>query len=315
MFVLRCVDVSLAFFVAVYCLLSFAVTQGWKPFASLVMRFTPRLAANLLFGLRIAPLVLASAVTGVFVLPSFLLLEPRRVVEPVGEVPLTLSVVCIALLVVGFNSAARARWRTAEAVAAWLKEATPVSSSFAIPVYQIRPAVPALLVAGVRGPRVFISDAAAARLTQQELKAALRHEIAHVHHWDNLKKLMFRFTVFPSMSQLEKAWGELGEMAADDAAVRNASDALDLASAIIKLSRLAHSAPGPELASVLVQGSAASLNARVSRLVAWRETAAATHPPVAWYAVPTAITLGLATSVIYGAVLIDMHKVTEWLVR
>jgi len=68
--------------------------------------------------------------------------------------------------------------------------------------------------------------------------------MAHAHRRDNLKKLLFRFCAFPGMSRLEAAWCEAEEMAADDAAVASVGDALDLASALIKLSRLAPVASG-----------------------------------------------------------------------
>jgi Zn-dependent protease with chaperone function len=67
------------------------------------------------------------------------------------------------------------------------------------------------------------------------LQTALNHEVAHVSRRDNLKKLLLRFVAFPGMSGLETAWLEATEMAADDAAVSTAGDALDLAAALIKL--------------------------------------------------------------------------------
>ena len=70
---------------------------------------------------------------------------------------------------------------------------------------------------------------------------------------------------------LERAWREATEMAADDAAVSNVSEALDLAAAVIKLSRLAPLEPPAELTTALVHSPAESVNARVERLIAWSE--------------------------------------------
>jgi len=314
MFALRCLDVSLAFFLAVYGLLSFAVTRTWRPFARLVDRQSPRVSSNLLFGLRVSPFVLALGVTAIFVLPSFLLLEPRSGVEPIGEMPLALSLCCIALAAAGVYSAIRAQARVTRAVELWLHRATPAGVMSSIPVYRIRPSVPALTVVGVRGPKVLVSDAAAALLTAQELDRALEHEIAHVRRRDNLKKLIFRFTTFPGMGALEAKWSELGEMAADDAAVKNASDALDLASALIKLSRLAPCSLQALPASGILSGSVTALNARVERLISW-QAASAPENTAAWYVVPTALALGAAVVISYSALLLDLHKITEWLVR
>jgi len=314
MFALRCLDVSLAFFLAVYGLLSFAVTRTWRPFARLVDRQSPRVSSNLLFGLRVTPFVLALVVTAMFVLPSFLLLEPRSGVEPIGEMPLALSLCCIALVAAGVYSAIRAQVRVTRAVELWLHRATPAGVMSSIPLYRIRPSVPALTVVGVRGPKVLVSDAAASLLTAPELDRALEHEIAHVRRRDNLKKLIFRFTTFPGMGALEAKWSELGEMAADDAAVKSASDALDLASALIKLSRLAPCSMQAVPASGILSGSVTALNARVERLISWQ---AASDPEntAAWYVVPTALALGAAVVISYSALLLDLHKITEWLVR
>ena len=116
------------------------------------------------------------------------------------------------------------------------------------------------------------------------------------------------------MTGLETAWSEFGEMAADDAAVSNAEDALDLASALIKLSRLVPSFPDAILTTALVQGSKASINARVARLVAWQEPDAS-QPALPWFVVPTGVGACVALIASYSSMLIDMHKVTEWLVR
>ena len=51
---------------------------------------------------------------------------------------------------------------------------------------------------------------------------------------DNLKKLVFRFCPFPGMAGLESAWSQAAELAADDAAVSNLNDAVDLAAALVK---------------------------------------------------------------------------------
>src|SRR5947209_20522386 len=92
---------------------------------------------------------------------------------------------------------------------------------------------------GIIRPRVLLSDTAEALLLPDELRSALRHEAAHIRRRDNLKKLLFRLAAFPGMSQLEAAWLEATELASDEAAVSNLSEALDLAAALIKLSSLA----------------------------------------------------------------------------
>jgi Zn-dependent protease with chaperone function len=90
----------------------------------------------------------------------------------------------------------------------------------------------------MRAPRVLISESAVAVLGEDELRIALKHELAHIRSCDNLKKLVFRFAPFPGLSKLDSAWSQAAELAADDAAVSSVNDALDLAAALVKLSRL-----------------------------------------------------------------------------
>ena len=97
------------------------------------------------------------------------------VAADMADTPLALSACCIALLIVGFHSAARAQSLTSQAVTVWLREATPIGTNGTVPVYRIRPDVPALTVAGVCLPKVLVSNAAAALLTSQEMRTALRH--------------------------------------------------------------------------------------------------------------------------------------------
>ena len=100
-----------------------------------------------------------------------------------------------------------------------LMESQITESGDAVPIFRTGNDAPTLTVAGVCAPKVLVSEAAVATLNPPELRTALRHEIAHALRYDNLKKLVFRFSVFPAMADLEHAWSEETEMAADDAAV------------------------------------------------------------------------------------------------
>ena len=318
MFAARCVGVSLAVFVLLYVSLSLAVSRGWN----LVRRsFQPRSArssADLLFILRVLPLALSSAVTLGFTLPSFLLLEPRSTNEAVGRAPLALGFCCLILIGVGVARAWMAQLRASRALVKWLDgsmlmESQITESGEAVPIFRTGNDAPTLTVAGVCAPKVLVSEAAVAMLSPAELRTALRHEIAHALRYDNLKKLVFRFSVFPAMAGLEQAWSEETEMAADDAAVTSFHDALDLAAALIKVSRLGATESSGELTMALLHSSTA-LRARVQRLVSWKkERKPQTHRN--WlYAIPVAAAVVVVVAT-YGSVLNQMHAVTEWLVQ
>jgi hypothetical protein len=127
-------------------------------------------------------------------------------------------------------------------------------------------------------------------------------------------KLVVRFCPFPGMAILESAWSQAAELAADDAAVSTQDDAVDLAAALVKLSRLVPVTAAPICTVGFVTGS---LSARVARLLSWDkvEAEAGGARVRTWYAVPTVLAAFSLVFVSYGPVLALTHEVTEWLVR
>jgi Zn-dependent protease with chaperone function len=314
MFAARCVGILLALFLLLYVPASLAVSRAWALLWQLFTPHTARGSATLLFALRALPFGLASVFTLVFTLPSFLLLEPRSTDEAVGAAPMTLGLCCLALVAAGTVQAALAQIRTSRALMRWLDGSTLLDSGVTVPVFRTVQDSPSLTVAGVREPKVLVSEAAVAALTSAELQAALKHEIAHARSYDNLKKLLFRFLAFPGMGGLERLWAEQSELAADDAAVSSSRDALDLAGALIKVSRLRTSQPQAILATGLLHTSTA-LGERVQRLVSWENRSVPSTGKYYRYAIASlAGTLCVAIAT-YSSLLTGLHQVTEWLVR
>ena len=316
MFAARGIAVSFSVFVMVYCVLSLAVCLTWRKVRFYSERHPVRRVADLLFAVRMLPVIIAAVITAAFTVPSFLLLEPRAIDEPLGGIPLVLGVFGAAFGIFGLVNAALAVLRSARTVATWTNEAQPVSSSAPVPVLRISRTVPAMTAAGIMRPKVLLSSAAEVVLTTHELQTALNHEIAHVRRWDNLKKLLLRFVAFPGMSDLEAAWLEATEMAADEAAVSSAGEALDLAAALIKLSRLGPVEPAADLTAALVHSPAEVMNARVERLLAWsdeRRVPFQVRSP--WYGLTAALATIAVFAVTYSQLLVHVHTATEWLVR
>jgi beta-lactamase regulating signal transducer with metallopeptidase domain len=317
MFAARLVAVSFSGFVLVYSGLSLAVIGGWRRFLFYSRRYPVRRGADLLFGLRVFPLVGAAAVTAAFTLPSFVLLEPRSINEPIGVAPLLLGLCGLLLAAFGVWNAARAVKTASRALTSWMSEASLVEARGKVPVVRISRVVPALAAAGILKPRILMSGAAEFLLTEKELQTAVRHELAHVRRGDNLKKLLLRLVEFPGMAGLEAAWLEATELAADDAAVFNAGEALDLAAALIKLSRLAPAEAQIDLTAALVHSPAAVMNVRVERLLAWNEERRV--PPQCeyspWWTAGVALAAVAGLALTYSALLVRVHTATEWLVR
>jgi Zn-dependent protease with chaperone function len=316
MFAARGVAVSLSVFVITYCALSVGICLTWRAPWLTCQRHPVRRIADMLFALRMFPLLAAALITAVFAVPSFLLLEPRTIDEPLGGIPLMLGICGAGLGFFGVLNAVIALRQTARAVSTWTTEAQPVNACSSVPVLRIPRAVPALTAAGIIQPRVLMSGVAEFLLTGNELKTALKHEIEHVRRRDNLRKLLLRLVSFPGMRGLEAAWLEAIEMAADDAAVSSAGEALDLAAALIKLSRFGPAEAGADLTAALVHRPVSAMNARVTRLIAWTDDRLASHYTLSpWYGIGAVLAVVAVFAVTYSQLLVRVHTATEWLVR
>jgi len=232
-------------------------------------------------------------------------------------VPLVLGIGALLLIACGCIRVITAQAKTSRVVERWLLGAQrfhlTAQSKTQTMTSCSRPDAPPLTLVGVHKPRVLVSRSAIALLNRDELQIALKHESAHVRSRDNLKKLVFRFCPFPGMAKLESAWSQTAELAADDAAVSNLDDALDLAAALVKLSRLAPANAAPVCTVGFVTGS---VGARVARLVAWDESRKSQPARVCnWHTIPAAIAAVLCVVATYGPALMLTHEITEWIVR
>jgi len=93
--------------------------------------------------------------------------------------------------------------------------------------------------AGLFSPRVLVSTSLVESLTDEELKAVLRHELSHLKRRDPLRSVMiFFFAQFffllPGARQLLKGLRRDSELMADSHALLSASSPADLASALVK---------------------------------------------------------------------------------
>ena len=115
------------------------------------------------------------------------------------------------------------------------------------------------------------------------------------------------------MSRLERAWSQAAEFAADDAAVSNQRDALDLAAALVKLCRLIPVKAPPVFGVGFVAGS---IKQRVACLLDWDEASKSRRVRIrTWFVIPFAVAVSLLVTIAYHPVLTLTHEVTEWLVR
>jgi hypothetical protein len=307
-FAARGVLVSLAFFAVVYCLLSSLVVLTWQGVQCASRK--PSSSANLLFGLRLLPFVISLGVSVFFTFPSFWLLERRSLDEDTGT--FVLGLCSILILGAGLVRVLLAEARTTRAVTQWGLSASSGGRGAIPATIKASGGAPPLILVGIRNPNVLVSDMAAAVLSNDELRAAVRHELGHMRSWDNLKKITISATPFPGMTSLERAWRAAAELAADDSAVTNRQEALDLAAALIKLSRFSQQWAEPALASGLITGSY-SIGVRLERLIEWRVASRRLQRTWPWtILVLSTMIAGIVGN--YGMALVVTHRLTELLV-
>jgi Zn-dependent protease with chaperone function len=301
---------ALGTFAVVASLLSLVSVTAWR--AQLARRgaepFDAAPRARALFLLRLLPTLGALVAVFAFVVPAFLLFEPHDADEPV-EGPLALLAGAGALLIASGAARALLAWRATRRLArAWHRRAEPLDLPDApAPAYVFEHAFPAVTLLGVRRPRLFVARKVLDALEPDELRAVLAHEAGHLAAGDNLRALLARacpdpLALLPVGARLTRAFMRAVEAAADDhAAGADPARALDLASALVKLGRLAPVGArlarplGAAVGAGITDGDSDGLAERIERLLARadgraRSIAARTQPARA--AVRPAPTLG-----------------------
>jgi Zn-dependent protease with chaperone function len=226
----------------------FLVTAGSSVFCQVLLSASARLyrsgparrAADLLFAIRVLPVVLPGVAALGFALPAFLKLEPHSTGEAVGLKLVVLSVAGTAVVITMFFHGARLLLNTARVRKQWRASAQPWQvAGCELPVYCVEGAGALLSVTGMVRPAVFVARTVTQILSPEELRAALAHEMAHVRSFDNLKQFLLKLTPQWSKTQAhDAAWSIATEVAADEEALDSGASILDLSSALIKIARL-----------------------------------------------------------------------------
>ncbi len=256
---------------------SLTTSMLWKCVRNSSLRWAATTRAGLVCALRIVPVIVGIAFVTLLLVPAYITHEPRTDHEDVS-VKLALvslfSAIGIGLaLIRGFVT-----WRATSKLAAdWLANATPIEvPGINVPAYRIDHKFPVIAVVGMLRPKLFVATQIFDALTTEELAAAIQHEAGHIAAHDNLKRSLMRgcrdsLLLIPCGRPLDDAWKEASEAAADEHAARGgALVALDLASALVKISRLIPRGVRPAMpAAALLVGyeDEGSVTERVARLL------------------------------------------------
>ena len=267
--------------------------------------------------LRLLPAAASIGFVAAVFLPSYWKYEPREFAEGFD---VTLAALAAAGFMIVATAAARgvaAVRRASRRARTWLLLARPLTlDGSPMPAFEIDADVPIMAVVGVVRPRLLIARGVLQALSGEELSASVAHEIGHQRAWDNLKRLAMRtapdlMTTTAAARAVERRWASASEQAADRQACHSGRARCALASALVKVARLAPPAtPIADPVCTLVEGG--EIASRVQRLL--EDAPAATPPRAAWHW--PALALGsTAVALAYAPLLRGVHALTELIVH
>jgi Zn-dependent protease with chaperone function len=244
-YALLCICLTLSALLAVNAMASALAGVVWRALAPRVQGWDAGARARLLFALRVSPPAAAALLAFALVVPAYLLHEPAESGESVGVMLLLLACVSAAGVLLSAWRVARTWVATRRLARDWMRHAEPFEAEgVTVPTFRISHSFPVIAVIGVLRPRLFVASQLFDTLTPGELAAALAHERGHVEGRDNLKRALLQagedaLLHAPLGRSLRREWQRESEMAADEfAAAEGQAAALDLASAIVKISKL-----------------------------------------------------------------------------
>jgi hypothetical protein len=217
----------------------------------LAQRMRSRRAARFLFTLRLLPVGTATfAVLGLCI-PSYLRYEPGATSEEVGFAFIFVALLGTSLGMFSLIKAIGAGVATFKFKSKCRESGQEILlSDGTSPVLVIEENKPVLAMAGAIHPQIIVSRGVLHALSNEQLDAAIRHEMAHRRSADNFKRLLLLFApeILPftrAFSSLDHAWVKFSEFAADDCAVGDdVRRSLSLAAALVRVARMG---AGPRL--------------------------------------------------------------------
>ena len=235
--------VLLATFGAAALLLSGIVATAWRAGLSSV-----RISAADLLSLRLLPVTGALLFALTVVLPAFLSREPHRDREAAGPLLLILAAFTLVTLGHGIWRGWRA-WAASRSLMHACNSAKRCMIENGNTVHIVETTVPVIGVIGAWRPKVISAERVVSACSADEFRQVVAHEAAHVSARDNLKLLLLLVcpdtlawtALGPSLTQ---RWRREAEFAADQRATGDdPQKRLDLAAALIKVSRLVDTMP------------------------------------------------------------------------
>jgi len=271
-YTLRLLCLCFASFFLVHALLGLAAWIVTPSAARVAESMRPRNGARLLLALRLLPVTLAAVAVAGFCIPSYLWLETNEATERVGLACCAMALLGAAVCASSVIRSARALWLSARRSGQYRREGRTLNPSHSLPVTVMNSDAPVLALSGMMRPRVILSRGVLQALSNDELEAALAHELAHRNSADNWKRLALFlapdiFLFSRAFTRLNRSWAKLIEWAADDdATAGDARRSVSLAAALVQIARMGSGSTASPLASSFLKNDD-ELPARVNRLL------------------------------------------------
>lgn len=259
-------------FAAANAVAAWGVNAVWPARRHRLGLVPPAVRARRILAWRLAPVLLATAAAAI-VTAAFLLHEPEGAAEHVGVALRVAAASGIGLLLATALRVMGSLVASECLAYRWTRGTHPAKlGGTGVPAWHVDSAFPVVAVVGVRRPRLVVARSVVLRCSDRELSAIVAHERGHLAAADNLKRLVLQSTFdvlssFAVAGEMTSLWQETAEDAADDHAAAHGSNALDLASALVAVARLA---PGGAMASLPASTfyRGAGVERRVRRLLA-----------------------------------------------
>jgi Zn-dependent protease with chaperone function len=322
-YLLRLVCLSFASFFLIHTCLGWLAAAITPAALGLARTLRPRLAAWLLFTLRIAPCALALAWVLGLCVPSYLWFEAEGVSqESVGLICSFIALLGAAIWVISIRRSWRALQQSKHyAASCELQGRQARLRGQGEDVLLVEGKSPIVVLEGLWRTRVVISRQIMEAFSADELDVVLSHERAHRASWDNLKRFLLLLTpdvlpFFRSFATLEKSWSKYTEWAADDHAVQgDQRRAVSLASALLLFARIGVAHTAPALLSHAAED--ADLSARIDRLLHVETASEVSRWQRDAVNVSSCLAVGgaLAIAILSPQILPSVHQLLEHLLR
>jgi Zn-dependent protease with chaperone function len=321
-FYLLGLSITLAFLLIVNMTAAVAASLVWRAISGFIDHVSVRTRAKIIFGLRTLPIAIALIFVLAFIVPAYLLHEPEDSGEVVSTKLAFIAMLCSIGVTVAVIRVLQTWLSTRRLMKNWLGSSTRIEiEGIGLPIHRISHQFPVLAVVGVFRPRIFVAEMVLASLADNELRAAIAHEYGHLHGRDNLKRTVLRIcrdlVILPIGKGLDLAWAQNAEAVADEFAARaDSRKAIDLASALVKITRIVpqDSAPSLPVGAYIITDREGDIASRVRRLLNLSDRIAPIRPGI--LALPSyvwsfGIVLLLAIHFTDQRLLLTTHKAIE----